>query len=505
MSKTHIDLYKWTSTQEYLQNEELSIDVQEDNQNRLLYFTNLRSLRLHYSDYKLSNFPSYPFYFTNLLALTKLDNLNLRIFSKKGFNQTVLQSLTNLTSLEYYFYHSRNFPYITGLTKLRELSLKFECNSYDKNDHISNLSNISYLTQLTSLRISRTQGKSINLDLFKNLTRLKELALDSFYTNININRFILPPHLTSFEANCGSFENIDNISSLVKLEKLKLNAYIKSYHLKSLTNLSSLRELHLDFFARGIDCKDIPNFPNLTSLELVSNNDRVKNLSYISKFNNLVHLYCRNIQFNLKFLVKFTHLKSLDLYECALTETNVLNKLHTLTILKIRDLTLSRKSLNIFNINHVTALTNLVELDLSGSVVHNLPEIFKLFNLKLLSLLGSDIKTSQEKCLSIKEDLKNKNVKVLYGLFTSFDEESKSEKIKTDIKLHYAPRILIKVFSFVSLSLVLYYFTNLSGSKNNEQQDFGNTNNYNINNDQTQNFREFCENVINKTLEHFKS
>ncbi len=257
------------------------------------------------SSYKIKNLGP-------LKKLKKLKILNLDGCKLKNYNL-----LKDLTGLEYLNLGSNEIEDIAFTRDLKNLK-----KLYLDHNEISDIGPLVGLTNIEVLDLSYNKLKSI--DPLENLCNLKELSFNGTRTwhstsESEINIISLKPlskleNLKNLECVNIGIRDCNEISSLIKLEELKITGADNLVDIKGLKNMSSLKILSL----RGIrnsqleDFSILENMNELIELDLTSTN--VINLEFVKGLIKLREIelnftpvsdisplkYCENL-----FLIKF--------------------------------------------------------------------------------------------------------------------------------------------------------------------------------------------------------
>lgn len=313
---------------------------------------------------------------TPLIGLTKLHTL--RLGNHKNFAYTGLEQLTGLKTLLIADRSRNDLSRLTHLKNLESLTI-WPCKQRD-------LAWIADMQNLTELHLDmRTDGDLTPLEKLTGLTKLS--------VNFESGRLLDPMWL----------------SKLVGLEELYLRgAYFGE--LAALKDIRGLRRLAVDDIRISLDLTQMPDFPELTDLEIrncsvmctgelarypkltrfVLYHGELDQHRPIYELTNLTSLILRPVPAGgyrtlggVEWIAGLTNLEELDWGGRAgdLTQLEALSKLKKLNLdgAKIKDLT------------PLTALTNLETLDVSNNRFSRIPDLSALTKLKSFRLVGSRI------------------------------------------------------------------------------------------------------------------
>lgn len=216
---------------------------------------------------------------------------------------------------------------------------------------------------------------------FVNLSSLQDIDLSA--TNLKtIPSFSEFKNLRKLKVcNCDSLDKLEGLESLATLEFLDLSDSTGLKELNSLENLSKLKELNLS----KTQISSLPSFPENSNLQILTLKDcslliLVKSLQVLSKLQKLDLSGCVSLtHMEDKLLEKLTQLRDLNLSGTRLQISPSLSKLKNLEIICFRNC----KELS--EIPGLDRLTQLQQLDLSGSAAKEIP-FEKLSNLQYLGL-----------------------------------------------------------------------------------------------------------------------
>ena len=323
---------------------------------------------------------------SDLNSISKLINLkNLQLDSVNLNNIDGIENLANLETLSLYNNKIENIEKISNLTKLKTLGLG--------NNNISDITPLSLNVKLTSLDLRGNinidanrnnytgkklealnkigeiidKGGTINLDIDK-------LKLFTNYKSLNLsnqNLTTLEPlegltELTdlNLDGNHLTLEDEQSQKILASMEKLKI-LYVKNNQIKDLScinELPNLTKLNATGDFNTFKLKDIENIiPNLIQLGISQTTLNTINECQVENITQLYLYYC-NIT-HLPDLSKFTKLKKLDIRGNNIDNFGEIEKITSLTVLDIGNLSLHGKMINF------SRLTNLTRLNLSQNTL----------------------------------------------------------------------------------------------------------------------------------------
>lgn len=356
------------------------------NDETLLRFTNLKELNAQYS-YLAKITPLSLGTLTNLTKLAIVDHkitnkslsflTNLKILSLASNSSSRgelldegLRSLTKLETLELIdcsIISDKGLEYLINLQTLKT----FHSPEMSTPSGISD-QGLQKLTSLTELSFYHNQFSHQGIS---NLINLRSLQLD---TCRSVSFSKLGPILTNLtrlvcwaECDCLSDSHLRQMTSLKSLD-LYLNRSISNDGIMDLTNLS---ELDLAFLEK-IDNDGIQNLTLLTHLRVNRNItlDGLHNLKLLTSLVSSANLARRE-----SFAKRLTQLKSLSLYEDAVTDA-MIKQFTNLTFLHIDS--------DVISDDGISNLVNLTSLNLSGfnnvsdQGIRNLTNLTTLLNSK---------------------------------------------------------------------------------------------------------------------------
>jgi len=351
-----------------------------------------------------------------------------------------ISNLTNIDKLDLTDCKSLvNLEALSSLNSITSLNLN-SCKSLKNLDGISNLTNID--------KLDLTDCKSlVNLEALSSLNSITSLNLNSCESLKDFEVISKLTSLTNIDISCcgfGSCESCSSLESLVGFEKLSnlteidLSRRMNLLDVKSLISCSRLTKLKLSNAKLNALPKGLGKIPNLTHLDLSSND--FTNLDSLADLNNLASLDLKyNELENLDGLSNLKSLKELDLSSCkSLSNLEGLLECVNLTSLKLSAVFYENKCENLDflsnckklthlslydcvsleSVDVFSKLTELTNLNLKGCKnIKSLNSLMNLKNLKTLNLDG---------CIYLKPRPSN-NLRDLYGE----DVSAYQDKIKS--------------------------------------------------------------------------
>ena len=311
---------------------------------------------------------------TNLNPLTELTDLySLNCSNTKITDVSPIRNLNKIKSLNI---SNTNVADISNL-KYANIIQNFEAN----NTSISDISIIAFYKDLTSLSLSNT-----------NITDITPIAECSNLTSLNL-----------------SHTKIDSLGALRKLDKLH-NLNIGGTNVSDIEPLSSLINLHF-LNIDSTNVSDLSPLSNLSKLnEINCSNTKVASLDALNNMMYLNKIYCDNslvtkevadvYRKNKSNVLVINETRALELWweelpsfwKTLLSSQNSTSikptkeELHS--IINMRSLKLNDI---IQDIEPISRLTNLENLDMSNSMIDDLTPLYALHNLKSLNLQNTKI------------------------------------------------------------------------------------------------------------------
>jgi len=276
---------------------------------------------------------------------------NLKKLDISGYYNKIrsIDTLTNLEEL--YISNNKHIFDINCLVKLKKLFAESGCkvsndgikklinlkelyaqsnNKLSNFTHLINLkilcasdmseTNIAKLTNLEDLQTHAFRKHNINDNNIQYLTKLKKLHIGSYVSEqkiINSHSSLSLAHITN-----------KGIKNMINVEELDVSGNQK------ITNINHMRKLKI-LDARGNSCgitqKYITNLTNLTKLD-ISYNVKISNVNTFVKLKHLI--VSGNNKINIHSVKKLTNLETLDISKCDNINTNILNDLKNLKIIK---------------------------------------------------------------------------------------------------------------------------------------------------------------------------
>ena len=336
--------------------------------------------------------------------LTNIDKLDLTD-CKSLVNLKDLSSLNSITSLNLSSCKSlKSLDGISSLTNIDKLDLT-DCKS------LVNLEALSSLNSITSLNLNSCESLK-DFEVIGKLTSLKNIDMSCCsYGGCE---------------SCSSFKSLFGFEKLSNLTEIDLSGRVNLLDVKSLISCSRLTKLKLTKAKLNSLPKGLGEIPNLTHLDLSSNDFR--NLDSLADLNNLASLDLKyNELQNLDGLSNLKSLKKLDLSSCkSLSNLEGLLDCVNLTSLNLSGVFYEKKCENLNflsnckklthlslyncegleNVDVFSKLTELTNLNLTGC--KNIKSLNSLMNLKSLKTLNL------EGCIFLKPRPSN-NLRNLYG------------------------------------------------------------------------------------------
>ena len=312
----------------------------------------------------------------------------------------------------------------------------------------------SYISNLPSLKIFKIKCEKTNLNFIRSIKNIEELKIyfrptsddifeNKYYDkeNLILNDIKFLNNLKILDLSAMAFDDISSLSNLSSLEKLNLNYCTVLKDFSSLKKLTKLKFLNLS----NSNIKDIDFLKNLKSLiELnIASCDSIENLKPISNLKKLKSLIMSWIKYNadseeidLDFLEYLTELELLNIahnkvsnyqsisfnkkLKTLLADDNELEDisfLENLKSLEILDISCNEK---IKNYSCISKLNKLEKLYMSKNNLHDIKFICNLKNLKELYL--SENKEINENDFGLLRKLRN--IKKINLKNTSFGNDT---------------------------------------------------------------------------------
>ena len=369
-----------------------------------------------------------------LSTLTNLTDLTLR-FNKLGTDSMRhLIHLSNLTRLDLNGNSIAldDVEYLTLLPNLTDLNLKH--NHLVPENMLHRLSGLTtllkldlgydnlgpgameFLSSLTGLLSLELSGNSVGSDGVAHLTTLANLE-----------------HLGLKSASMKSGQSIQSLTALPNLTSLDLEdnefQHVDAKHFSVMTNLTSLNLWGCEILNEG--AQYLAGLTNLTTLNLRTNNIGYSGAKHLAKMANLTHL---NIGFNnlgcegVQALTGLTSLKYLNM-ECNDLCYDGMECLTTLT--NLTDLDVTNNSLGPRATLYLTGLTNLTSLSLERNDLGSdgIRHLTTLTNLTTLNLDTNRIGREGVEHLAPLIRLSNVNLKHNYVLDPSAPEQLRDQLV----------------------------------------------------------------------------
>jgi hypothetical protein len=177
-------------------------------------------------------------------------------------------------------------------------------------------------------------------------------------------------------------KNINNISELSRVKKLTINGYFKILEESGIEKLENVDELNF-IFCNGNEIINSKIFKNLKNLKILNlSNTNINDVRNLSKLKNLRELYlekCKNIS-DESGIDKLEYIHTLDLRDTNISDVSALGNVHIL-------------ELSYTNINNVSMLENIYRLNLYGCEnIDDNSGIDKLKNVYYLDIGLTEIK-----------------------------------------------------------------------------------------------------------------
>ncbi|XVF65221.1 hypothetical protein PTKIN_Ptkin09bG0229900 [Pterospermum kingtungense] len=302
------------------------------------------------------------------LALGNLEMLDL---SDNYINDTILLSLSQLSSLKHLYLsdnsftgsnHEKGFQWLSRLDKLETLDLSY--NSL-KNNILFHMSSLSSLKTLT-LSENNLKGM-LHLNELNNLTKLKNLDL-------SWNRI---------ESLRSSNQGNETKLTLTNLEVLDLSFnLLRNNTFAFISSLSSLKSLQMrsNQLQGSIDITELNNLTNLKKLDLSSNS--------IESLQSFKVMKLRKSCVNSWRQLKLIHLEVLDLSQNVLND-NIFAYLKAFLNLKFLDIQSNQLNGSTY-MKDLGALTNLEELNLGSNYLNEFVAHEEFKSLRELEILSLD-------------------------------------------------------------------------------------------------------------------
>ncbi|KAF3451587.1 hypothetical protein FNV43_RR07682 [Rhamnella rubrinervis] len=279
---------------------------------------------------------------------------------------------------------------------LRDCSLlvKLSCTEALKDLKVLDLSGASALVEIEDKSLNHLRLLQI-LDFSK--SKIKELP--SLSNLVNLRKLLL--------IDCSSLQKLPELEGLKRLEMLNLSGCVELVELPRLSSLENLETLDLSG-CRALTVIDAESFEKMSHLQILDLSEtKIEFLPSLCGRNRLRHLLltkCVDLKslpppecllelevlnlcgatsldkFDAQFLEDMSHLRILDLSETLLAELPSLSKLTNLRQLNLRGCS------HLKTVPQMEALTKLEVIDLSGTKVDRLPSLNSYSNLRQLLL-----------------------------------------------------------------------------------------------------------------------
>ncbi|MDD3818297.1 MAG: CotH kinase family protein [Actinomycetota bacterium] len=309
----------------------------------------------------------------SIAPIADLTNLKTLIMRNVNIRNEV-ELLKNLKNLERLNIRNCDIPdisFIAGLTKLKELDLRYNNDVVDISA-LSNLKELEYLDLYSNKYVE-------SIAPIADLANLKTLIIENLYRINDIELLGNLKNLQILDMHDCRVQDISFISRLTNLKELNLS-YNNARDFSPLGNLNNLEIL--DLSSTGIT--DLSSLKNVTSLKELDlrDNSGIKDISALSNLKELEYLNLNSSKGveSIAPITNLTNLKTLILRNVNVgDEVNLLKNLKNLERLNIRNC-------NIPDISFVTGLTKLKELKLRDNI--RIKDISALSNLKEMEYLN---------------------------------------------------------------------------------------------------------------------
>lgn len=334
--------------------------------------------------------------YPHLKELTNITDVNVSD-NKEIFNLDPLSEMSELTYLDCSGTEVTDINPIRNLSKISHLDIS--------NTNVTNITNLKYATNIETLRADSTNIN--NISVVSSFSKLKNLYMQS--TDV----FDLSPL-----SNCSNLfilnvsnTAIDSITALSNLTEL-YDLNVSYTDVSDLSPLSAADKLHF-LNVEGTQVTELSPLSSLTNLnEINCSNTAVTQLMPLKDTKYLKRVYCDNslvtkdeayefMKLNNKVLV-INETKTLELwwedlpsYWKKLLMGNKQSgfspsKAELHSIIQIKSLKIDKNSF-VLDLNPISRLTNLEELDLSGSSITDLSQLSGLYHLKKLDISNTNI------------------------------------------------------------------------------------------------------------------
>lgn len=334
--------------------------------------------------------------YAHLKEMTNITEINVAD-NKEIINLEPLSQMSDLRYIDCSGTEVIDINPIRNLNKISYLDLS--------NTNVTNISNLKYANDIETLKIDSTNIN--NISVVSSFSKLKTLYIQA--TDVyDLSPLSTCSNLFILNASNTTVDSIAVLSELPELYDLNL-AYTAVSDVSPLQTLNKLHFLNVEGTTVS-DLSPLASLPNLNAINC--SNTPVAQLSPLKDMKYLKRIYCDNsmvtkevayefMKFNNKVLV-INETKTLELWwEDLPSYWKILlvgnknvgfqptkEELHS--IIQIRSLKIGKNSF-VLDLNPIARLTNLEELDLSGSSITDLSQLSGLYNLKKLNISNTNI------------------------------------------------------------------------------------------------------------------
>ena len=308
---------------------------------------------------------------------TALTELRLESLDLTNEDIAPLRYMTNLTRLSLVDNAITDVSPLSELGRLTRLNISL--------NQVTDISPLGNLTNLTELDLWGNQF--VDISSLNNLTNLTSFIM---FDNVNFNGDISVvknfSNLTFLKLGSRWISDFTPIGGLVNLEYLYLHEVTQFSDLSIVEDLTSLTLLSIEH-SRIRDFSPIRNLQKLTTLEIISPQTKIDDISYLflDSLPNLTDLsLTRSHISDISALRSLTNLTRLNLFHNQISDICPLSELTNLT-----RLTLSVNQIS--DINALSGLTNLTHLWLFRNQISNIAPLTNLTNLTWLDLENNPI------------------------------------------------------------------------------------------------------------------
>jgi len=181
----------------------------------------------------------------------------------KDYNLDFLKYYSGIRALEVFL------PALTSIDAIAEYVNEIQFLSMGElNNKTVSLKPLADLTKLNSLSLVRTKK---DIDSIASLTNLKDLSLTGYQVK-QIEHVASMSNLIKLYLGFGTFEDLNAVKELSKLQSLEILWVKKLHDLSALEKLTSLKYLHLNTLKQVTYIPDISKLSQLKSLVMVTMN-----------------------------------------------------------------------------------------------------------------------------------------------------------------------------------------------------------------------------------------